>query len=247
MLLAGSRFMRPKAAAADGATASPAKSAGGPRLQLAPSPPQKKLLTTKQPQGSTHRTGAAQRQPRSLFAGGACEAATSHAAQSEGAGDPTVEPHGLQPALDADPIAQWSERLHSSPQHGSQSEQHTAPQTDAASADARDLQNASSSGPVLAKDPECTGPEQPNGRAAAAAQAELCPAAQSAEGQQEPAAVRASEDRQQATAGTTAAAAAGQIDGWMPSSMDQVSETRLPRCSFVGVLLVFAHPEHDSM
>lgn len=231
MLLAGIRFMRPKAAAADGAAASPAESAGGPRFQLAPSPPQKKLLTTKQPQGSTHRTGAAQRQPRSLFAGSACEAATSRAAQSEGAGDPTVQPHGLQPALDADPIAQWSERLHSSPQHEAPSWHHAAHQTAVASAEAQDLQNASSS-PVLAKDAECSGPEQTNGTAAAAAKAELSPATDAVEVRPpEPAAVLATRDQQQATAGTAAATAAGQNGGWMPSSMDQVVENRLLCCS----------------
>ena len=237
-----SRFMRPKAAAADGAAASPAKSAGGPRYQLAPSPPQTKLLTAKQAQGGLHHTGAAQRQPHRLFAGGACEAATSHAAQSEGAGDPPAQLQSLQPAPDADPIALWSARLHSSPQHGSQSEQHVAPQNDAASARAQDLQHASNGATDHPSSQGC-GQGQTDGRAAAAAQAELSPATQSAAVQSsEPAAMLATDDRQQATAGTAAATETGQNGGWMPSSMDQVSENKVPRCLFVSTVCCWFCP-----
>ena len=235
--------MRPKAAAADGAAASPAKSAGGPRYQLAPSPPQKKLLTAKQAQGGLHHTGAAQPQPRRLSAGGACEAATSHAAQLEGAGDPTAQLQSLQPAPDADPIALWSARLDSSPQHEAPStRQHAAHQTAVASAEAQDLQNTSNGSTDLPNSQGC-GQGQTDGRAAAAAQAELSPATQSAAVQSsEPAAMLATDDRQQATAGTAAATETGQNGGWMPSSMDQVSENNLPRCLFVGTVCCWFCP-----
>ena len=211
--------MKPKAASGDAAAASPVRSAGAPRFQLASSPPQQKLHTARQPQGGSPRTAAAQVQPRSLFAVDAAGAATSHAEHTEGAGDPSVQP----PTSDADPIELWGARLHSSPREEAATGCATADSTAVASVQDNHLR-ATSNASIDPLDSQWSGPRQTNGTAAAAAQAAPCPAAQPAAAQPpEEAAACAAGGQQRGAAGSAAGTVPTQNGDWMPSSMDQVS------------------------
>lgn len=218
------RFMKPKAAAADGGAASPAKDAG-PRFQLPPSPSQQKLHGINHTQAGASRA-ADRQQPRRLFAdaAGAAEPDDDQVASSAARSAAADGAAALSAAADAEPIAMWDARSHSDAQQCVQPVSgQPSPGQDSAAAPGAARQP--SSGCVIdLDDGQWTDSGQLCDSEAAAAAGEQ-PLAEPPDVQPpESAAMPVSTARQQA-AGTSAAPQPPKADAYMPTSMDQVRDS----------------------